>query len=271
MFCFMRVLLSVLWLVFLVVSKAMAAEPDFCGLLPQISDADPDKDPRLGIMSREEICRAYYWLEFKAAPAEQLFKPLSLKVYKDALKQQNCATALRILRDTFADTYRSAPSILTNDSVYKSWHDHIIGIRYPNLALCLECKLLATLEQKIKRQELKVVPYRGWRISLMPQAIAQISDPILKRHMIIYGWELRLQRMGHLGTALALLRLSSQGQALKYHPETETYLAQKLKLGGYSDPAIDKILASHHPIEDSSKNKWIVKDKDFQDIFRYTN
>jgi len=271
MFCFMRVLLIVLWLVFLVVSKAMAAQPDFCALLPQISDADPDKDPRLGIMSREEICRAYYWVEFKAAPAEQLFEPQSLKVYKDALKQQKCTAALRILRYKFADTYRSAPSILTNDSVYESWRDHIITISYPDLALCFDHKRLAAAEQEIERQGLEAMPYRGVRISLTPQAIAQIPDPILKRHRLIYTWELRLQRIGHLGTALALLRLSSQGQALKYHPETETYLAQKLKSGGYSDPLIDKTLASRNPIEGASKNKRVVKDKNFQGIFRYSD
>lgn len=179
------------------IGQAQAASPDYCKLLPQVSNAEPDKDPRLGVLTREEICQSYYWTEFKAAPAEQLLPVSQLADYKSALKSADCDRALNLVKAAFARTYPSAPSILADEVAYESWRDHTVGTNYPDVAICLERRRLAALENEIERDKLTAARYQGLTISLAPQIVAKLPEPVMQRHMLIYAWELRVERIDH--------------------------------------------------------------------------
>ncbi|MEQ8823739.1 MAG: hypothetical protein RIC14_05125 [Filomicrobium sp.] len=250
------------------IGQAQATSPDYCKLLPQVSNADPDKDPRLGALTREEICRSYYWTEFKAAPAEQLLPVSQLADYRSALKSADCDSPLKLIKAAFARTYPSAPSILADEVAYESWRDHTVGTKYPDVAICLERRRFSDLENEIESEKLTAARYLGLTTSLAPQIVAKLPELVMQRHMLIYAWELRVERIDHLETALTLLQLSREGKALRYDPATEAYLALHLKAGGFSEPAIDEILADHAP-DDIVQMEQQTRNRSFRAIRNY--
>lgn len=265
------VLAAQLWLALTAASPTLATSPDYCALLAKISDADPDKDPRRQAMTRQQICLAYYWIEFKARPAEQLLETSDFEGYENALQQGDCSTALRLLRTAFTKTYGQAPAIVRDDNVYRSWRNNAVGAHFPELALCREYKQFTGTGNASNLTRHKDQPYKGWRKSLAPEIATKIPAPTLDRYMLIYGWELRVQRTGHPGTALTLLRLSRRGNSVRYHALTEAYLAARAQAGGLSGKPIEEALAVTLSRSDAESLKRAKKSGDFRSVLRYAD
>jgi len=262
-------MLCLVWLGLADVGPATAAPPDHCALLSQVSDADPDKDPRIGSMTRQDICLAYFWIEGSFSPAEALLSSPDFTAYKQALERNACETALQLVREAFIAEYPSAPSIKENKAVFESWRNNALGIHYPDVAICLERKEFSKLQKQITVDRLVSEPYRGLTTTLTPQLVPLYPDPVFRRHAFIFGWESRVGRIGHAPTALTLLKLSRSGQTVRYHSTTEFYLASLLKVAGQSDPVIEEVLALPLSPVERAKVEQALLTNSFKSVINY--
>lgn len=218
------------------------AEPEICQRLKEITSFDPHKDPLFHHKPREARCRTVYWLRLLPLPLPKILNKSELAQYSEEITKQNCDAAAALLSKRFVEAHPHAPSILENTKDYKEWGSVTVGKHFPKLALCFGLEELRKAQNKMDRLGITAEPYAGLTKSLGLPHTRDLPGPVLARHNAIFRLHVDLNSSLSHDIALALLKLSVEGKALKYHPWHELYMAYKLRHNGLQDPIIQQVI-----------------------------
>jgi hypothetical protein len=227
------------------------AETDLCKRLKEISSRDPTKEVLWGLEPPERICRGLYWLEFRPLPLSRILTGADLANYRSSTTGHDCTTAVALLSNGFAAAHPKALSILTDKENFKSWKRRTVGKNFPALALCFGLEEVREAQAEIDRLGISANPYAGHEKSMASEAARNLPIPVRERHNAIFGLHIDLMSTKSPDIAMALLKLSVAGMALKYHELYELYLAFRLRIRGENDPILRQII--DRPID---KNLW---------------
>lgn len=216
------------------------ADQDFCKMISGV----PGPDDLHGVnLPREQKCILIFWMAYDAKPVTEMFDAAGLATYRNAIQRGECEAARALLRQQFAKSHPSAPSIMEETNVYKRWSEGGVAEHYGDLAICFGRADLRKLQAKIEEQGISALPYRGVNETMKPEVIPTHPEPLLNRHLIVLLYESAFELSGKLSRALVLLELSREGKAVKYHLHWEAYIAYRLKIAGRDDPIIGEVLA----------------------------
>lgn len=234
--------LAAIGLVSLPPCDARAKKYDFCKMI-----SDPpglDEQRKYGGLPHEEKCLSKFWSGYDAKPVTEMFDAAGLAKYKTAIQRGECEAARVQLRQQFAKSHPSAPSILQNTNVYKQWSWSAVAEHYGDLAMCFERAKLRELQANIEQQGILAPPYQG-PATLNSKLVATYPQLLLDRHHMVFKYELHFENWGKLSRGLFLLQLSREGKSVRYHPHWEAYIAYRLKVAGRDrdDPIIGEVLA----------------------------
>ena len=218
------------------------AEPEICKRLAEISSFDPHKDPLFHYKTREERCRTSYWLQLQPLPLSKILNEAERGQYEEAIAKSDCGAAAALLSKRFVESHPDVPSILENTKDYKEWEFSMVGEHFPVLALCFGLEELRKAQNEMDRLGITGAPYAGLKKSLGLPHTKGLPEPVRARHNAIFRLKAHLRSSLSHDIALALLKLSVDGKALKYHPLTELYLAYKLRNNGLQDPIIQQVI-----------------------------
>ncbi len=218
------------------------AETDICKRLKEFSSLDPTKELLWGRMSPEWICRGLYWSEFRPLPLSKILNAADLGEYRRATTGSDCTTAVALLSNRFAIAHPKALPILTNKENFKSWKRRTVGTYFPALALCFGLQRVREAQAEIDRLGISAKPYAGRKKSLASPEALGLPIPVQERHSAIFRLQLIQQSTKSRAITLALLKLSTEGKALKYHRFLEFYIALRLRRRGEPDPIVQRII-----------------------------
>ena len=226
----------------IICSDVAQAEPEICQRLKEITSYDPHKNPLFHYKTREARCRTAYWLHLQPLPLSELLNEAERAEYDEAISKQNCDAAAVLLSKRFVEAHPHAPSILENTKDYKKWESVTIGKHFPELALCFGLEELRKAQNKMDRLGITAEPYAGLTKTLEAEITNRLPVAVLERNSAIFSLHVDLNSSLSHDIALALLKLSVEGKALKYHPWHELYMAYKLRHNGLQDPIIQQVI-----------------------------
>ena len=217
-----------------------------CERLKEISSVDPDKKILLYYKTREQRCSRLYFLEMKPLPLSKILSKPEQAIYKRATANEDCSTAAEILSEQFVKTHPRAPSILENKENYTNWKIYTVFNHYPAMSLCNDLEDVKSAQAEMDRLGLTAPPYAGLVKSMMSKAAKELPWAIQHRHTAIARLHRHLGNTMRSAIALALLKLSVEGTALKYHPVYELYIALRLRARGQSDLIMKEVIERPH-------------------------
>ncbi len=217
-------------------------DPEICERLREVSSVKPAKSELYKILPLEEVCRSLYWTHFHPLPLSKIMNKDEIAEYLRNISTGDCTAAVALLGNRFAATYSESPSILTNRLNYKNWMSNTVGKHYPKLGLCFDLEQIRIAQEKIDALGLQAAPYAGVQNSMDARARNEFSKPARKRNLAIFNMHANLRSSFSPDIALALLKLSLEGRAVKYHEKYELYLAYWLDEKGLSDPIIQHVI-----------------------------
>lgn len=213
-----------------------------CKRLKEISSFDPHKDLLFHHQTCEARCRTTYWVRLQPLPLSEILNEAERAQFDEAIAKQNCNAAAALLSKRFVDAHPNVPSILENKKDYKTWEFSTVGEHIPKLALCFGLEELRKAQNKMDRLGITAEPYAGQTKTLEAEITNRLPVAVLERNSAIFRLHAHLNSSLSHDIALALLKLSVEGRALKYHPWHELFLAYKLRHNRLQDPIIQKVI-----------------------------
>lgn len=242
------------------------AETDLCKRLKEISSLDPTKELLWGRMSPEWICRGLYWSEFRPLPLSKILDGADLANYRSSTTGHDCTTAVALLSNGFAAAHPKALSILTDKENFKSWKRRTVGKNFPALALCFGLEEVREAQAEIDRLGISANPYAGHEKSMASEEARNLPIPVRERHNAIFGLLLDLRSTKNHAIAIAVLKLSVEGKALRYHQFYELYIALRLRTQGETDPIIEHIITGPMDARMKQKIEEMAKSRYYKDL-----
>lgn len=218
------------------------ADPEICELLAEMRSVDSHNERFFHYRMSEEDCRYAYWSELRPLPLSKILNEVERAQYEEAIAKQDCEAAKVLLIMRFVEAYPDVPSIILSKRDYRVWESRTVGRHFPTLALCLNLEVIGKAQQEIDQLGLRAPPYMGYDKS--PASYSRNGRPlsVFWRRTAVFKMQRNLRSSFSPDIALALLKLSMEGKALKYHPLNELYLAYKLRNKGLRDPIIQQVI-----------------------------
>ena len=239
-------------------SNVTRAESEICKRLKEISSVDPHASPYFRYKTPEERCRQTYWSELKPLPLSKILNEAERKTYDKAIADKKCAAAEELLSKRFVEAHPKVPSIFADKRDYEEWQFFVIGLHFPRLAICRELDIISKALAEIDRLGLKPKPYSG-QIETTSPSDKVFPDPVLKMYIAVFNLHLQFGQSLNSDIAVALLELSVEGRAVKFHPDQELYWAYRLHMKGRRDPILQKII--DRPMDPKRKAEIVTKAK----------
>lgn len=217
-------------------------EPDICARLKEISSEDPAQSELNLVWSREEVCRMLYWRKFSPQPLWEILNKDDIAAYERDISNRNCNSAAALLSNRFVAAHPNAPSLLKNTLNFKEWKSQLVGRHFPRLGLCFNLETIRISQDEIERLGLKAEPYAGYLKSMSPEAKKNMPGPVRKRHMAVFSLHRLLINSGRPDIMLALLKLSVDGKAVRYHENYELFFAYRLIVKGRTAHVVDQVI-----------------------------
>ncbi len=204
---------------------------------------DESKQPVLGheVLSKKERCTKAFWAKFEPRPLNEILNDADNAAYHVAIENGDCTRAENLLRESFSAAHPDALSTRFEDMMLDYWRHNMERHFYPSLGLCGDLRTIRKSLKEIVREGIKTRPFWSFKENHYPRST---KFPFHLRQMyagvanMIYGLSLTQSPK----VALALLRLSREGKAVKFHPHYELYLALRLQGFGVEDPLIDTVI-----------------------------
>lgn len=268
-------LCAVLLTSILIVQPAFAAsdqEHEMCRRAKALG-YDESRKPVFGheVLSKTERCTKAFWREFKPQPLNEILGDAdSISNYHEAIEQGDCKRAENLLRQGFSIAYPGLPSKRSKDMMLDYWRNNMITHFYPSLGLCVELHNIRNSLKEVVASGIKARPFWSLRENHYPRST---KFPFHLRQMyagvanMIYALNLTQSPK----VALALLRLSREGKAIKLHPDYELYLALRLQGAGIHDPLIDTVIDQDFAPRDRARIAKKAKQKTSDGIAMFPN
>ncbi len=226
----------------------------FAMLPAQASDTDPEICQRakalgydeskemLKFSSKRELCTFRFWNLFQPKPLEQILDAAELAHYYQAIERGDCSRALTLLSDNFATAHPDAPPHLSGELKGLSWRSSMSKHYYTSLGLCEDLRSIKRALKDVAEADLEFRPFWSRRENFY-NPIGRFPKPVQRVYSGVGRLIHNLARTRSSKVALALLRLSDDGKAVRLHPHYELYIAFRLRNLGLTDMLIDKIIA----------------------------
>lgn len=238
--CFALFLLAVASALAANVAYADEPEPEICRRAKALG-YDESKE-LLKFSSKRELCTMRFWNLFQPKPLAQIFNEDEHKQYDEAIRQGHCKQATEILSKHFDMAHPGAPPHQSNRSDSLSWRVSMSRHYYDSLGLCHLLRHLRLALEDIDAAGLKPRPFWSWRENYFG-AETKFPSPVREMYSAVASLLRDMGRTQSPKVALAVLKLSNEGRALKLHPHYEIYIARRLRELGVSDPLIDEIVS----------------------------
>ena len=190
----------------------------------------------------KDQCRENYWALFKPRPAKEFMPADEFAHYRRAIKSGRCDDATRMLARRFPESHPKAPSILANDADYKAWRTRVVVSQFDDLALCHDLSKIRAAQSEIDRLNIAAPHYAGSMTAPFRSGNGDAPSPAYTRQFATQMIFLRHRRLRHPETVKTLLKLSTEGKAIRLHPEYEYLLALWLRSVGDRHPMVQSIL-----------------------------
>ncbi len=264
-----RIALAALVLCLLPVSPLLAADDsqgngaqekdDICALWDSKSKDElreefkDEEDPERVIeiltkgRGRVEACRSTYWRAFEPKPVREMLDSGSFEIYERALDQGDCDTAFALFANAFPVAHPRAPNFMDDKEHFRIWKSSILVLHYPEMRFCRSSRGIREGQAEIERLGIVIGRYQeGWEFSSRRK---HQSLPILHRN---YGIASLIELDSYPPALLALARLSQEGKIVRFIPEYQYYLLQRLLLsGGERDQLTDMLAAAEATLQPS--------------------
>ncbi|MEM1370656.1 MAG: hypothetical protein AAGG72_00355 [Pseudomonadota bacterium] len=226
---------------------AAGPEPEICRRLQALESVEAKLPTSLDLLMRErlgkkELCTKRFWSTYRPKPLDQVLTGAERLQYHKALDSQDCDLALKLLSERFEAAHPDAPSHLSDEVNSFYWRINVAKRHYSNLGMCDALQSIRRSKRKIIGAQINARPFSGLQKSLMTPAFNKLPVPVQSMYSAIGDLHDILARSRNSKVALALLRLSVEGEALKYHPHYELYLAHRLRILGHTEPVIDAVI-----------------------------
>ncbi len=168
---------------------------------------------------------------------EKLFDESEIEAYRNALSDGECDPAYALLANAYSEYYPNEPHPGSGNTPRRNWEIYVVHDHYPGLALCLELRDLAELRAKLVRDGIQMEP-----LSQSDLAAPQNNDTIrfiINRIHILGG----LAQNGYAPAAMAMLRLSEEGEVIRFTSAFRFYVAKRLQERGIDTEEIANITA----------------------------
>jgi len=209
-----------------------------------LSRAPPETTEATLAEMHVRTCERHLWLAFTAEPAKPLLTGWQKGVYNWAITRGRCGIGEVLLRRAFRASYPEMRTPLRDDGRRNLWMYLFAATHFTELPLCALDKEFDALRTAHERAGARFEPYRGiW--SKPPEGLHALLQNQLFTVMALY--QSVLARSNDPTLALFLLRLSLDGDVLRYSRLYEFRVATLLSRQGVDDPAIAVILARPPP------------------------
>lgn len=204
---------------------------------------DESKEPVIGhqILNKKEHCTKAFWAKFKPRPLNEILNNADQAAYHTAIERGDCIDAEILLRERFSLAHPEAPLKQFENMMLDYWRHNMERHFYPSLGLCADLKTIRTSLKVLTREGIRARPFWSLQENHYPRST---KFPFHQRQMYA-GVANMIYALGQTQSpkvALALLRLSKDGKAVKFHPNYELYLALRLQGFGVEDPLIDTVI-----------------------------
>lgn len=220
-------------------ANASDTDPEICQRAKALG-YDESKE-LLKFSSKRELCTLRFWNLFQPKPLEQVLDAAELTRYHHAIAQRNCSRALTLLSDNFAAAHPDAPPHLSGELKGLNWRTSMSRHYYPSLGLCQDLRSIRRALRDVTEAGLEFRPFWSRRENFY-QTLQRFPKPVRRVYSGVGRLIHSLARTRSPKVALALLRLSDDGKAIKLHPQYELYIALRLHRHGLTDTLIDKII-----------------------------
>lgn len=221
-------------------------------------------------IDRQEHCTKRFWQHFQPKPLAKILSSDELRTYHERITSGDCIGATEILSERFAAAHPTAPNHRDNFSSRSSWRSGMSTHFYDSIGLCNRLGHLRRVLGKIDAAGIVPRPFWNWRANYFAPP-ATYPPPVREMYLTVGSL---LREMGSTQSpkvALAVLRVSNEGRALKLHPHYEVYIALRLRELGMTDPLITKII--NRPL-DVKTRRYIeerVEKKDPSDLPKFAD
>jgi hypothetical protein len=223
-------------------ASARATEFEICRLAKELGyDIDKELPLIARMRSKRDLCTSRYWELYRPKPLEQVLDAADLARYHRAIEKGDCRRAAALIDDRFDAAHPDALPHRSDEFHQRSWRGRIAE-HYVELGVCDSLQYIKWSLKKIDAAGIKARPFWGARENYFRSG-SPYPAPVQNMYSGVAGLLYRLDHFKSPKVALALLRLSHEARAVKFHPHYELYLALRIRGMGVEDPLIDEIVS----------------------------
>jgi len=191
-----------------------------------VTDASWADEDETGIIPEWLVDRQIHYRSDRGLPLNALLSPGEIESYRKALSGDACDPAYELLANAYANAYPEEPHPASGFEARTNWEIYVVPNQYPELALCLELRHLGELRAQLARDGIRMDPL-SWEDLGAPQ----VNDTV--RSITISVWQLFfLVRNRYLPAAMAMLRLSEEGEIIRFTREFQYYMTLRTRILG---------------------------------------
>jgi hypothetical protein len=187
--------------------------------------------------SRPYEDRQEYYKSDRAMDIRELLSEEAFQIYSAALEAENCDPAYALLANAYANAYPDEPHPGSDFSSRLDWEVYIISHHYRRLALCLELRDLGELRAKLAREGVQMEPLSQCDLGASHDNDTVTS--IIVRVLLLSG----MAGNGYTPAAMAMLRLSEEGEVFRFTQAFRYYVALRLRIRGLDTEEVADITA----------------------------
>ena len=173
---------------------------------------------------------------------EELLRPSELSAYYTALAEDDCNSAYALLTNAYALEFPDEPHPGSSIKATVDWDVYIAPHYYMDLALCLELRQISEARQQIARDGLEVERLSEarfmsglWNGKRKPRPVSNL-DSAFRGLLILSGRK-------HGPTVLALVKLSEEGEVIRFTNEYQYYGVLRARIFGVDSVELDELTA----------------------------
>jgi len=247
-------------------ASASDIEPQICRSLKALG-YDESKE-LLTFSSKRRLCTMRFWTLFQPRPLEQILTATERTKYDQAIERNDCKRATDVLSDNFEAAHPDAPPHRADALSRSFWRNSIATHYYESLGLCRDLRSVRQALKDIAEAGIEARPFWNMQENYYG-AQTKFSIPVRNMYSGIARLLNNLNRTRSHKVALALLRLSDAGKAIKFHRHYELYMAIRLRNLGVNGPLIKEIIDRPIDADLRARVEGMAKRKDSAGIPMY--
>ncbi|MBL4756620.1 MAG: hypothetical protein JKY32_02935 [Rhizobiales bacterium] len=181
--------------------------------------------------------RQVYYKSDRGMDIRELLGEEAFQIYSAALETKNCDPAYALLANAYANAYPDEPHPGSDFSSRLDWEVSIISRHYRGLALCLELRDLGELQAKLAREGVQMEPLSQSDLGA-PHDNDTVTS-IIVSVLLLSG----MAGNGYTPAAMAMLRLSEEGEVFRFTQAFRYYVALRLRIRGLDTEEVADITA----------------------------